>query len=108
MWSDGTSTSALIGLVVRYVSWALEHEEVSPKDVTLEWLEKKRDSTPGVVTLVLLKALLVSHIRDMAAELPEEGHMRKEMQKVRTFAVSPQTSATAHHIFKNLHYTTPE
>ena len=93
---------------MRYVSWALEHEEVSPKDVTLEWLEKKRDSTPGVVTLVLLKALLVSHIRDMAAELPEEGHMRKEMQKVRTFAVSPQTSATAHHIFKNLHYTTPE
>ena len=89
MWSDGTSTSNLIGLVVRYVSWALAHEEVMPHNVTLEWLEKKRDSTPGVVTVVLLKALLVSHIRGMAAELPEEGHTRKEMQKVRTVAVSP-------------------
>ena len=105
MWSDGTSTSALIGLVVRYVSWALEHEEVSPHNVTLDWLEKKKDGTLGVVTMVLLKALLVSHIRGMAAELPEAGHTCKEMQKVRTFAVSPRRPTT--NLFY-LNYPTPE
>ena len=82
LWSDGTSTSDLIGLVVRYISWALEHEEGSPSQVTVEWLEKKRDGAPGVVTLVMLKALLVSHIRGIAAELPKDGHTCKEMQKV--------------------------
>ncbi len=90
MWSDGTSTSVLIALVVRYIYWALEHEEVNPSNVTVEWLEKKRDGTPGVVTLVLLKALLVSHVRGIAAELPEAGQTRKELLKVRSFAVSPR------------------
>ena len=88
MWSDGTSTSDLIGLVVRYIAWALENEEVSPSNVTGEWLEKKRDGSPGVVTLVLLKALLVSHIRGIVAELPTEGHTHKEMQQVGAFFVS--------------------
>ena len=86
MWSDGTSTSALIALVVRYISWALEHEEVRPSEVTVDWLDQKRDGTPGVVTLVMLKALLVSHIRSIAAELPT----REELLQVRSFAVSPR------------------
>ena len=62
MWSDGTSTSVLVAMVVHYLTWALKHEVVTPGAVTESWLDQKKDGTPGVVTMVLCKALLVSHI----------------------------------------------
>ena len=34
MWSDGTSTSVLVAMVVHYLTWALKHEVVTPAGVT--------------------------------------------------------------------------
>merc|ERR1711923_330651 len=82
MWSGSTSTSSLFAHVVHFLWWALEHEEVTPAEVTMAWLLKKTDGTPGVVDLVLCKALLVSHIAIAVAELPESSTLRQELASV--------------------------
>ena len=82
MWSACTSASSLVALVIHYIWWALKHEEVAPGSVTGEWLDAKKDGTPGVVAKVLCKALLVSHIRSIVEELPAESSLRKELVSV--------------------------
>ena len=82
MWSESTSSSSLFALVVHYLWWALKHEEVTPAQVTKEWLLKKDDGTPGTVNLVLCKALLVSQIAANVAELPESSTLRQELASV--------------------------
>ena len=82
MWSDGTLTPVLIALVLKYLLWALKHEEVTPAKLSVEWLDQKKDGSPGAVAMVLAKALLVCHIQSITDELPEESHVRKEINQV--------------------------
>ena len=84
MWSGRTSTSSLHALVIHYTWWALKHKKVAPGGVTREWLECKKDGTPGTVNVVLCKALLVSHIGSIVAELPESSTLRQELVSVLT------------------------
>ena len=84
MWSESASTSSLCALVIHYIWWALKHEVVAPGSVTGDWLECAKDGTPGVVNLVLCKALLVSHISSIVAELPESSSLRQELVSVLT------------------------
>ena len=84
MWSGSTSTSSLCALVIHYIWWALKHKKVAPGGVTREWLECKKDGTPGTVNVVLCKALLVSHIGSIVAELPESSTLRQELVSVLT------------------------
>ena len=81
MWSAAT-TSDLVSHVARYVIWALEHKEVQASQVTMEWLDKAKDGTPGAVPRVLAKLMLVLHCDSLVAELPKDSKTKQNLLTV--------------------------
>jgi len=73
MW-PGASTPGLVSLVVHYIRFQLEQKDMSPATVTVEWLDKRRDGTPGAIATTLAKAQLVHHARALISDLPDEKH----------------------------------
>ena len=98
MWPDADA-STLLGHVLDYIAWALTHEVVKPQGVTVEWLDKSRDGTPGCVQRVFAKAQCVEHFRGVAEEFPTEGATRAELLKVlryfRSYAAYGQAFGSA-------------
>lgn len=70
MW-DGSTCSDLAAQIVHFVSWACEHEQVTPIGLTVEYLDKTRDGVPGCCHKVLAKVQLVAHVRGLVNDLPE-------------------------------------
>ena len=81
MWGDN-SVSDLVGYVVSYISWALEHEEATAVTITQEWLDKTRDGKPGVVARVLAKQQLVAVFEALVLELPEKSVARTNLSRL--------------------------
>jgi hypothetical protein len=84
MW-PGASTPGLVRLVVHYVMFQLEHKDMSPSMVTVEWLDKRRDGTPGAIATTLAKALLVQHARGLVADLSADGPQKELLDLLSRF-----------------------
>ena len=65
----GQPCSALVLYMLQYIRFAIKFEQIQPRKVTVEWLEKAKDGTPGQVQVVLgrkvLFAWLVSLVEDL-------------------------------------------
>ena len=81
MWNDA-KPSHLISLVLQYLSWALQHQAISPSTVTVEWLDKTRDGTPGAVFQVLAKNQMVKHCERLVGELPPGTRTKTNLESV--------------------------
>jgi len=81
MW-DGCDVSCLVLHVLQFIMWALQHEMVSTTGVTMEWLDKTRDGTPGALFKVLAKLQLVLHCRRLVSELPEGTRTKANLETV--------------------------
>ena len=83
MWDD-TTTSDLVIHVLEYASWCVSHAKYDLEDrgITVEWLDKSRDGTPGHVYLLLAKLQLKTHLASLVAELPSGSSTRADLLKV--------------------------
>ena len=68
----------------RIIFVGVQIDDVSANDlmaqlITLEQLDCRKGGTPGVVTTVLCKGLLVSHVRGIVSELSAGSGVRKDM-----------------------------
>ena len=81
MWG-GASTPALIRQVLHYVIFCLKEKEMAGSAVTVEWLDKSRDGTPGACHRTLAKVQLVMHIHSLLEGLPAHASARKEAPQV--------------------------
>jgi len=81
MW-DECGVSHLVSLVLQYVMWGLQHEVVSVGGVTMEWLDKARDGTPGAVFKVLAKMQMVKHCERLVSELPPGSRTKANLETV--------------------------
>ncbi len=61
--------SVFICFVLKAISFQLKFELVVPKAVTVEWLDKSRDGSPGAVLVALAKAQFVDYVRGLVADL---------------------------------------
>ncbi len=80
MWN--CTCSELLQHVLHYIEWVLDHHNVQPTNITVEWLDKARDGTIGCVHKVLAKVQLVHHCRSLVRDAPPESKTREELLKV--------------------------
>ena len=81
MW-DGLGAGDLVHLVLQYLMWALNHEEVVASAITMDWLDKGRDGTPGATYKVLAKTQLVLHAKRLVSELPDGTKTKSDLEKL--------------------------
>ncbi len=62
-------TQALITFVLQAIGFQLKYEMVSPKALTVEWLDKARDGAAGAVLLALSKNQLIEHVCGLIKDL---------------------------------------
>ncbi len=93
IWS--ATCSFLVTQVLTYITWALEHDQVSPAGITVEWLDKSRSGSVGACLRTLAKCQLVSHVTSMVEQLPEESKARTEMLDIMKHFTSYRAYAQA-------------
>ena len=81
MW-DGCEVSHLVLHVLQYILWALEHDMVSPAGITMEWLDKARDGTPGALYKALGKIQMAKHCERLVADLPAGTRTKANLEAV--------------------------
>ena len=59
--------------MIEYIEWALKTGKLETASVTIEWLDKARNHTPGAVSRVLANMQLVANCEGMVSQLPESS-----------------------------------
>ena len=77
-------TTDLVRHVLEYIMWALEHEEQTVSGLTIDWLDKTRDGTPGCVSRTLAKIQLVGHVESLVSDLPDSSKTKESLRKLLT------------------------
>jgi hypothetical protein len=65
----GESTNKYVTYVLQYLEFELNMENLKPTEITVPWLDKNRDGTPGTVTVVLARSLLVGYVTGLIDDL---------------------------------------
>ena len=81
MW-PGALTPGLVRHVLHFIQFSVEQQDMSPSVVTVEWMDKARDATPGAIVCPLAKVQLVSYTRSLLEGLPQEAPARQEVALV--------------------------
>ena len=61
--------SELVLYMLQYIRFAIKFQQIQPRKVTVEWLEKAKDGTPGQVQVVLARKVLVAWLSSFVEDL---------------------------------------
>eukprot|EP00974_Lingulodinium_polyedra_P092220 8936241-Lingulodinium_polyedra.AAC.1 len=78
MWGSVTVPD-LVNHVLDYIAWALDHEKVEGRGVTIAWLEKGRGGNGcGAMRMVMAKIYLRIFVETLAEDLPGSSVAKQE------------------------------
>ena len=71
--SLGYPAASLVTYVLQYVDFLLRMENEKPSDITVVWLDKSRDGTPGAVPVALARMEVIAYVAGLVEDMRTKG-----------------------------------
>ena len=94
----GDSVSAYVRYVLEYLRFALKFEQIDAKAITVDWIDKSKDGTPGAVQTVLARRSLVGFVGGLVQDLHAAEvapAVLKELDDILPYFANPSTYEAA-------------
>ena len=96
----GEPCNDLVLYVLQYMRFALKFEQIDARTITIEWMDKSKDGTPGMVTTVLARRAVILYVQALVEDLRRAGvapSILSEMDQVLPFFMDPESYEAKFH-----------